>query len=83
MKRWIHSSVDNSSDRSKLMQLVPREYKNLVVDIYEGDKEWDDETHRWYQVVVVEWVNGETSRFAKDKMRINLKEFHGPDEYSL
>ena len=68
----------------KLMSYIPKEYKSLVVDIHEGEKDFDEETNRWFTPLVVEWENGETSCFQnKSFARGCLKEFHTPDEYSL
>lgn len=67
---------------SRLMKYIPREYKKLVVDIYEGEKEWDEIRHLWLVPVTVEWENFTITKFAnKEHMRACLKEFHAPDEY--
>ena len=66
-----------------LMKYIPKEFKSLVENIYEGDKQWNDTTKRWNVNVVVEWINGETSCFAnKTFMKEVLKEFHSTDEFS-
>lgn len=66
----------------ELMQYVPKKYKNLVVDIYEGGEEYNDITGRMQKTVIVEWENGETSCFNhKSWMRQCLKECHSPEEY--
>ena len=65
-----------------LLAYIPREYKPLVTDIYDGDREWNDHTKKWNTNLIVEWQNGETSYFAnKTFARECLKEFHSPDEY--
>ena len=66
----------------ELMQYIPKEYKKLVVDIQEGEDEWNDVTKKWNTPVIVEWANGIISRFAnKTFMKACLKEFHAPDEF--
>jgi hypothetical protein len=66
----------------KLMQYVPKEYKNLVTNISEGEPEYNEITGGTAKPVIVEWENGETSTFQnKGHMRAVLKEFHSPDEY--
>lgn len=68
----------------ELMKYIPREYKSLVVDIYEGEDEYDERTNRMSTPIIVEWQNGEISRFQhKTWMRICLKEFHSTDEYTV
>ena len=65
-----------------LMRYIPKEYKALVTDIYEGENEWNDTTNRWNTTIIVEWENGEVSHFQnKSFMKDCLKEFHAPDEY--
>ena len=68
--------------KNDLMKYIPKEFKALVVDIYEGKTEWNEITNRWNTTVVVEWQNGETSVFQnKSFMKECLKEFHTADEY--
>lgn len=65
-----------------LMRYIPKEYKHLVQDIYESEREWNEYTNRWNTPVIVEWQNGESTIFQnKGFMRNALKEFHSPDEY--
>lgn len=65
-----------------LLKYIPKEYKNLVVDIYEGEKEWNEVTNRWNTELIVEWVNGETSYFQnKSYAKFVLKDQHSPEEY--
>ena len=67
---------------SDLMRYIPKEYKDLVADIYESEKEWNDVTNRWNTPITVEWENGEVSTFQNKSYMTNcLKEFHAPDEY--
>lgn len=66
----------------QLMKYIPKEYKELVEDIYEGEKVWNETTNAWNTYLVVEWKNGETSTFQnKGYARNILKEFHSPEEY--
>lgn len=65
-----------------MVNYIPKEYRDLVTDIYENEKEWNDVTNRWNTPVTVEWQNGESSIFQnKAHMKAMLKEFHSPDEY--
>ena len=83
MKRYVHASKYRCS--SPLMQYIPKEYKGLVVDVYQGDeKEFDDTTNAWSYPLIVEWENGEVSTFANKTFAAKvLREFHGPDEFAL
>jgi hypothetical protein len=66
-----------------LMRFIPKEFKKLVVDIYQGEKYWNEVTKRWDIPLVVEWENDEKSEFANKTFAWNvLKEFHCPYEYS-
>ena len=66
-----------------LMRYIPKEYKKLVVKIYEGNRYWDEVTKHWSTELVVEWENGDVSNFANKTFAWNvLKEFHDPEEYS-
>lgn len=68
--------------KQDLMRYIPKNFKALVADIYEGEKEWNEVTNRWNVPVVIEWQNGETSIFAnKTFIRGCLNEFHSPEEY--
>lgn len=70
--------------KNELMRYIPREYKALVDDIYEGEKEWNDVTNKWNVTVIVEWQNGEVSSFQnKSFMKFSLNEMHTPDEYRM
>lgn len=65
-----------------LLKYIPKEYKSLVVDIYEGEKEWNEYTNRWNTELVVEWANGETSYFQnKGYAKFILKDQHSPEEF--
>lgn len=67
----------------ELMRYIPKEFKALVVDIYEGKKEWNEITKKWSIEVIVDWVNGETSRFQnKTWMKEVLKDQHTPEEFA-
>jgi len=67
---------------NELMRYIPKEYKELVTNIYEGEKDWNDVTKKWNINIVVEWENGEVSSFQnKSYMRFALNEMHTPDEY--
>ena len=67
----------------ELMRYIPKEFKALVVDIYEGKKEWNEITKTWSTEVIVDWVNGETSRFQnKTWMQEVLKDQHTPEEFA-
>ena len=46
-----------------LMRYIPKEFKPFVVNIYEGEREFDERTRRWNTRLVVEWQNGEQSNF--------------------
>lgn len=61
----------------KLMKYIPKEYKAEVEDIYWGEKDFDDVVmERWYTPLVVEWKDGEVSRYASGAYaRFKLKEF--------
>lgn len=66
----------------ELMKYIPKEYKALVVDIYEGEKEYNEYTNKWNTELVVEWVNGETSYFQnKSYAKFVLKDQHSPEEF--
>ena len=66
----------------KLMRYIPKEYKKLVVQIYEGNRYWDEVKSHWNKELIVEWENGEESTFANKTYAYNvLKEFHDPEEY--
>jgi len=65
-----------------LMKYIPKEYKNLVINISEGKQEYNEITGGTAKQVIVEWENGEISTFQnKSHMKAVLKEFHSPDEY--
>ena len=65
----------------KLLAYIPKEFKPYVVDIYEGEQEWNDVTQRWNIPLVVEWENGETSYFAnKAHAKNSLKEIYMIDD---
>lgn len=67
----------------ELMRYIPKEFKALVVDIYEGKKEWNEITKKWSTEVIVDWINGETSRFQnKTWMQEVLKDQHTPEEFA-
>lgn len=79
MKRYIKSATGLDP---KLMAYIPKEYKPYVVDIYEGDTDWNDTTRRWNTALIVEWENGEVSNFGnKAHARQSLIEMHSPDEF--
>jgi len=66
----------------QLMKYIPKEYKELVEDIYEGEKVWNEITNVWNTYLIVEWKNGEVTEFQnKSYARNVLKEFHSPEEY--
>lgn len=69
----------------ELLRYIPKEFKDLVVDIYlSTEKEFDETTNKWSFPLYVEWQNGETSIFQNKTFAKNcLKEFHTPNEYSL
>lgn len=65
-----------------LMRYIPKEFKPLVVNIYEGNKEFNEVTGRFSSILVVEWENGERSEFANKSFTFNcLKEFHSIEEF--
>lgn len=66
-----------------LMRYIPKEYKSLVVDIYEEkERVWNELTNKWNTMVTVEWKNGEIDTYQNKSYMTNvLKEFHGPDEF--
>ena len=67
----------------ELMRYIPKEFKALVEDIREGEKEWNEITKKWSREIIVDWVNGETSRFQnKTWMQEVLKEQHTPEEFA-
>lgn len=79
MKRWIHATTEFDNIKA----YIPKEFKKFVVDCYNGEKEYDEETKRFYTPIIVEWENGEVSSFkSKEWMRFNLKESHFPEEFS-
>lgn len=66
----------------ELLKYIPKEFKDLVTDIYEGRKELNEVTGRFCTPLIVEWENGETSVFQNKNFAFNcLKEFHGRDEF--
>ena len=66
-----------------LMKYIPKEYKALVENIYEGKREFNDITRKWNVNIVVEWINGEVSIFQnKTWMKEVLKEQHTIDEFT-
>lgn len=66
----------------QLMKYIPKEYKELVENIYEGEKFWNETTNAWNTCLVVEWKNGEVTEFSNKRHAKNvLKEFHSPEEY--
>lgn len=70
--------------KESLMRYIPKEYKALVENIYEGEKEWNEVSKRWNVSIVVEWINGEISYFAnKTFMKEVLKEQHTIDEFKM
>lgn len=67
---------------NELMRYIPREFKKLVVNIYDGERVYNEFTKKWNTMVVVEWENGTVSEFQNRAfMRECLKEFHMPYEY--
>lgn len=67
---------------NKLMRYIPKEYKNLVVNIHEGERYWNEVNRHWDTILEVEWKNGESSSFANKTFAWNvLREFHTPNEY--
>lgn len=67
----------------ELMRYIPKEFKALVVDIYEGEEEYNEITRRMQIPITVEWQNGEVSYFAnKTWMRVNLKEQCFPEDFA-
>ena len=61
---------------TNLMRYIPKEYKNEVDNIYLGDREYNEVTKRWSNLIVVEWKDGEQSIYASAEfMRNKLKEF--------
>lgn len=64
-----------------LMRYIPKEFKPFVVNIYEGEKEFDEITRRWNTRLVVEWQNGEQSDFKNKTWAFTcLKEFYMVDD---
>lgn len=60
-----------------LLRYIPKEFKPFVVDIYEGDKEFDEIKRRWNTRLVVEWQNGERSEFTNKSWALTcLKEVY-------
>ena len=60
----------------ELMRYIPKEYKDQVSDIYEGEREWNEITKRWNTTIVVEWTDEEVNEYQnKSYMRMKLKEF--------
>lgn len=60
----------------KLMKYIPKQYKNEVENIQYGEKEFNEDTHRWNQLIVVTWKDGEETIFQNVSfMREKLKEF--------
>lgn len=65
-----------------LLRYVPKEYKDLVVDIYEGETEYNEMTKKWNTPLIIEWENGEVCKYQnKTFAREVLKEFHARDEF--
>ena len=59
----------------ELMRYIPKEYKEQVSDIYEGEREWNEITQRWNTPIVVEWTDGEENIYQnKSYMKFKLKE---------
>ena len=83
MKRYVHASKYRCT--SPLMEYIPKEFKGLVVDIYQGkEKEWDEVRKAWSRRLIVEWENGEVSEFLNKTFAPQvLREFHGTDEFAL
>lgn len=78
MKLYIKADRD-----PQLMTWVPKEFKKYVVDIYKGEREWNERTKRWNTLICIDWENGEHSEFQTlSFMPQVLREFHSPDEYS-
>lgn len=70
--------------KQALLKYVPKEYKTLVVDIYEAKQEYDEQTKRMITPIIIEWQNGEISTFQhKTWMRFCLKECHDIGEFSV
>lgn len=58
------------------MKYIPKQYKNEVENIQYGEKEFNEDTHRWNQLIVVTWKDGEETIFQNVSfMREKLKEF--------
>lgn len=67
----------------KLMKYIPKEYKKLVNNIYEGKQYFDEDDHKWRKDMIVEWENGTKSYFQKRTIAADiLKEFHMTSEFS-
>lgn len=63
-------------------EYIPKEYRDLIDNIYEGEKIWNDTTKRWNIPVIVEWKNGEESSFTnKQHMKHQLEEMYSPEEF--
>ena len=79
-------NTQNTEDTqmTELMKYIPKEYKALVVDIYEEEEEFNEITNRMQTPITVEWQNGEISYFNnKSWMKKVLKEEHSPSEYAV
>ena len=60
---------------NKLMRYIPKEYKNEVADIYEGEREYNDVTKKWNTKIVVEWKDEEINTYQNASyMRFKLTE---------
>ena len=69
--------------KQDLMRYIPKEFKAYVVDIYEGEKEWNEYSQRWNVPIYVEWKSGETGCYQnKGYMRFILKDQHTPEEFA-
>jgi hypothetical protein len=65
-----------------LMRYIPKEFKPFVVDIYEGNEEFNEVTGRSARELVVEWQNGERSVFANKTWAFKcLREVHFVEEF--
>lgn len=82
--RQQNSNFERGMEMTKeLMRYIPKEYKALVVDIWQGEeKEYDETTGKYSYPLYVEWENEEVSVFQNKSFAKNvLKEFHTPNEY--
>lgn len=66
----------------KFNEYIPKEYRELIDNVYNGTKQWNEITKRWNVPVVVEWKNGEESYFGNAAhMKHQLREMYSPEDF--